>query len=139
MPAYPGMEWVLGSQPDSTATSTTPSRGPTLAGFYAYVVEAPYEDVIAYYAKQLHQPARAAAPKDLPRLFPAQPIPGQSHGRRSMFRIGTLGPAQASEPFDQRVLQTVLGSTDVVVSDFFVDPATHQLSGRTSIVVLQYR
>ncbi|MFN7954663.1 MAG: hypothetical protein U0610_23265 [bacterium] len=138
IPTYPGMVRLVGSRPpaehDAAAAPT-----PTLASFDTFVTSDRFEDVVRFYQASLRLSPVAAHPKDLATTFAGQPIPAQSHGRRSVFRLGTAPPPNERQPMAQQVLTRALGRASVVVSDFSVDPQTRQLTGQTSILVLVYR
>jgi hypothetical protein len=132
------MSLVVGSNPQPP-TAPTQSKTPVLDRSEAYVTDDGYEQVVRFYQGALKLSPSVAHPKDLPSSFPGQPIPAHSRGRRSVFRLGTGTSSPAGPSIEQRIIGQALGGTNVVVSDFSVDPQTHQLTGQTSIVVLVYR
>ena len=131
------MTLVVGSLPAQSPPNH--SKTPILGRFETYVASDGYEQVVRFYQAKLGLSPTVAHPKNLAATFPAQAIPARCHGRRSVFRIAPAASARPDQSVEQRVLGQVLGGTNVVVSDFSVDPRTHQLVDQTSIVLLVYR
>jgi len=137
VPPYPGMTLLVGSRPASNPTSR--AKTPVLDRFETYVTSDGYEQVVRFYQAKLGLSPTAAHPKKLAATFPGQVIPSRCQGRRAVFRIVPLPSARSDQSVETRVLGQVLGGTNVVVSDFSVDPRSHQLVDQTSIVILVYR
>ncbi len=138
IPFYPGMVRIVASNPPTEANATATGT-PTLASFDTFVTEDRFEEVVRFYQAGLRLSPVSAHPKDLAATFPGQPVPTQSRGRRSVFRLGTTPDPQQRRPLAEQILTRALGHANVVISDFAVDPRTKQLTGQTSIVVLVYR
>ncbi len=137
VPLYPGTTLLIGSQPGSGRPDA--SRTPALERFETYVTSDGYEQVVRFYQAKLGLSPTTAHPKNLAATFPGRPIPARCQGRRAVFRIAPPPSTGAAQPVESRIFGEVLGGTNVVVSDFSVDPRTHQIVDQTSITVLVYR
>lgn len=137
VPLYPGTTLLIGSQPASAHPDA--ARTPALARFETYVTGDRYEQVVRFYQAKLGLSPTTAHPKNLAATFPGQPIPARCEGRRAVFRMTPPPSTNAAQSVESRIFGQVLGGTNVVVSDFSVDPRTHQIVDQTSIVVLVYR
>ena len=137
VPTYPGMTLVIGSQPGPVRSGA--SRAPVLERFETYVTGDGYDQVLRFYQAKLGMSPTAAHPKNLAATFPGQLIPSRCQGRRSVFRLAPPTSALADQSVERRILGQALGGTNVVISDFSVDPQTHQIVDQTSIVQLVYR
>lgn len=137
VPPYPGMTLLVGSQPAPTRPG--PTQTPALERFETYVTSDGYEQVVRFYQAKLGLSPTTAHRKNLAATFPGQPIPSRCQGRRSVFRIAPSANALSAQSVEQVILGRALGGTNVVVSDFSVDPRTHQIVDQTSIVLLVYR
>lgn len=137
VPPYPGMTLLVGSQPAPGRPSA--AKTPVLERFETYVTNDGYDQVVRFYQAKLGLSPTVAHPKNLQATFPGQPIPARCLGRRSVFRMAPAVSATDGQSVEQRILGQALGGTNVVVSDFSVDPRTHQIVDQTSIVLLVYR
>lgn len=154
VPAYPDMQFQGGgatpTEASGEASSQTQNRVPTvtppvLTGLFRYTSDAPYEDVVAFYERELGVPEVRVKPIDLGAAHRGQEIPESARGRRRLFRVtpragAPQGPA-GPDPADlmNHALHAALGGTNILVSDHSVDPESGAVRAATTIEILLFR